>query len=212
VRLRVDGRELGSLQADTDGERARRQICERSVEIAAAVAEPITGAIPAHELGKRHIRRHHLCLGGRDGNIPVAPHHARLGRPAAEDERGLFDLDQRQRDPCTRPMQVGHEGAQVGLALDRPVGREQAVPHVAEASSEKLPQMAGQRGPHGGARLDAQRLALGRQTHPLGPAANVRRRAPARGRHPAGRNNPARSRSPCRVATRRGPRAGHSPP
>ncbi len=52
VGLRVDRREFGRLQAYAENEGARREVRERAVEVAAAIAEPLGGPVPADKRAK----------------------------------------------------------------------------------------------------------------------------------------------------------------
>ena len=92
------------LEADADRQRPRRQARQRPVEIAAAIAEPIAGAIEADER-REHERRHDDLALFRDRDVPDAVDERLAGPPGAVFERAFLVDDDRQRDraPGTRP-------------------------------------------------------------------------------------------------------------
>ena len=70
-------------------------------------------------------------------------------------------------------MQFTHQRAEIGLALDRPIGRQDHAPRAVELVQQKLPEMPCQRLPGC--------LAVGdRQFHTFGTQARPLRLAPAR--------------------------------
>ena len=95
--LRVDRFELLELETDADRQRPRRQARQRPVEIAAAIAEPVAGAVETDER-REHDRRHDDFAFFRDRNVPDAVDERLAGAPGAVFERALLVDNDRQRD------------------------------------------------------------------------------------------------------------------
>ena len=74
MRLRMDGDQLGGLQADADNEGSWCGRGECAIEISATIAEPVALPVPARHRGERDVRGQHVRLRGRDGNVLVAAH------------------------------------------------------------------------------------------------------------------------------------------
>src|SRR3954451_16383026 len=95
--LRVYRFQRLELEADADRPRLRRQARQRPVEIAAAIAEPIAGAIEADERREHECRNDDLPL-FRDWNVPDAVDKRLAGTPGAVFERAFLVDHGRQCD------------------------------------------------------------------------------------------------------------------
>ncbi len=144
--LWIDRLDMRRFESDTDDERPGLQCRQRPVKIAAAIAEPVAFRRPADERGERDLGRDLGRVARRDEDVPVAAHHLRIRRPAAEGEGGGPGFDDRQGDDYARGMQLGDQRAQIRLALDRPTGREDAALRTAELLMQEVAKMDNQPG------------------------------------------------------------------
>ena len=110
MRLRKDGLQAGAIIANSDYERLGGRRTKRPVKIAAPVTEAISINRPANEWRQRNRWHYNRHIGRRNGNVPVATHHAGFGCPAAKDEWRSFCFDDRQSDYDTAVVEFLHQG------------------------------------------------------------------------------------------------------
>ncbi len=163
--LRVDRVDARKLVADADRNRPGRESGERAVEVAAAVAEPVSGPVPAVDRNEQRLGcEPHRADRIRDSERPLRHRHPRM--PLAKLERRARRQHHRQRRARPAREEPHRERARIVLAADRPAEGENRAREPGKRALDRLvdaltPRLAG---------VGVERLARREKARALGAA------------------------------------------